>query len=447
MKFGRELLIYGKKCVMIDFLFLYEHRARELENSVYLSLPLEKKGYKVKIESMASFKKKFYKPRVVVVPHLYNESDTDFYTSFFSKKHRVKVISMQYEQNLPRNHFQDEFHRPKGFAKRGFHVAWGQKEYEKYLSNGIDEKNILRLGCIGIDFDTEQYRDYLLPKERLAKENNIDVQKKWIVFFSSFSAVGKNFNDEDIELIKSRKEQEAMQDKLIDWFDKVLSSDKFSDYLIIYRNHPSEILRNGIQELTKKYSSRFVIKDDYTIRHWINVSDLCMTVSSTTHVDAYFMGKNCLILRPIPVGKQADIYSLEGTSYIARFEQLCDAVELNEKNTNVETNSIIQYIYDNRINETVIDRYITAFEQVYHDKTGRGEFVSRGFKFRTSLAQDALGIICDLSHHFRLARLFKWSKRVARPAEIYEREVYRVRDDIITYKKRMRSTIMRTQDF
>ena len=84
---------------MLDVLILYEHRKREIENCALLLEELSYRGYKVRIESIFSPWKYFRNPKVLVVPHLYNEDQL----IHFAKNiwlNNTNILSLQYEQVL-----------------------------------------------------------------------------------------------------------------------------------------------------------------------------------------------------------------------------------------------------------------------------------------------------------------------------------------------------------
>ena len=86
----------------IDFLILYEHKERELENACYLSVLLKNRGYSVKVACIYSFIRFKYRPKVLVVPHLYDDKQVfDFITKYGDRK--CSVVNLQYEQILSKN--------------------------------------------------------------------------------------------------------------------------------------------------------------------------------------------------------------------------------------------------------------------------------------------------------------------------------------------------------
>ena len=422
---------------MTDFLFLYEHRARELENCIYLSLFLEERGYKVRIESMASFRKKIYKPKVIIAPHLYDDAQIIFYNSSIWQNRTAKMVSMQYEQNLYQNEDEMSFHIPKGNAKKAYHVAWGQSEYDMYSSNGISEENILRVGCLGLDFDIVDNCKYLMSRDELADRTGLNKNKKWFVFFSSVSWVGRNENEVEEEFRDLYESENKTQTALVKWFEEFLEDDDYSEYLIVYRNHPSEHVDQRIRRLESIYPERFRINNQYTIRHWIFAADINATVSSTTHVDAYYMGKKCYILRPVELERRYDLATLKDAETVSSYDDFCSIF----KNTNDDSqseNRSITYIYDNILNTPVVEKYVDGLETIINDSSERGTFVSERQDVKTAIIQDFLGVLCDASRIMKLSRFFRWNKKIYKACEMYEREMYLVRKDEKTYRERMK---------
>lgn len=64
--------------------------------------------------------------------------------------------------------------------------------------------------------------------------------------------------------------------------------------------------------------------DDYSIRHWINVSDYCCTWFSTSSIDAYFAGKPCSILRPFALDTDLEVETMYGVNKITDKEEFCN---------------------------------------------------------------------------------------------------------------------------
>ena len=425
---------------MIDFLILFEHRTRELENCVYLENALKKRGYKVKIAYMQSFYRKVCRPKVIITPHLYDDHQLVYFTSSIWNNRKSKVISLQYEQNLAQYANEWKNHCPKGEAKKAYHVAWGANEEKKYIDEGIDEKNVLRLGCLGLDFDCAQNKGYLLPKWSMAEHVGIPVEKKWIVFLSSFGAAGKEEFLVNPVYAKMKTDQEADRKKLLEWFKLLLGNKDFNEHIIIYRKHPVEKMDVSIIKLVKEYPGRFFVNNDLTIRHWIECSDYCVTLTSTSHVDAFFAQKPCYIVRPNPLDKDLEIDTLRGVVGITNYQDFCDALLCNH-DSNAMLEEQIYRVYDNNIDETVIEKYIDAFEEILKNNTKRGVVVSKKVGLRLSVVQDILGIFFDLGTRINMAAFLSLIPHFKNEALVCKRELYKLNDDIEFYRKRISSKL------
>ncbi len=84
----------------LDFLFIYEHKVRELENLCLLKYELDRRGYKVKIvhiEDAEALKamRPIYHAKVVVTMACYQNSSIEWHTKNFVKFD--KLIDMQWE--------------------------------------------------------------------------------------------------------------------------------------------------------------------------------------------------------------------------------------------------------------------------------------------------------------------------------------------------------------
>ena len=415
---------------MIDFLFLYEHRARELENCVYLATALKNKGYKVKIASMLSFEKKIFKPNVIVTPHLYDENQLRYYISSCWSGRKIKVISMQYEQVLNEYGRKTEIHRPKGEAKKAFHVAWGDNEVKEYLNNGILLSHILKVGSVSMDFNTRQYQKYLYSKRDLAKKYGIPEEKKWCIFFSSFTYCGRS--DESIEkrsfkdyAFRMKKIMEDSQPIILDWFEREINDNAY--VIFIYRKHPAETLGLHINTLKNRYPDKFYCIDDFSVRHWINVSDICLTWFSTTSLDIYFAEKPCLILRPVPIDSDLELETMYNIQKIQSYNEFHRSLN-QDGYIQEDFKRCIPNFICNKINQLVIDDYIDAFIQVAKSNDEGAIFVTTQDTLRNRMVENIMGVLCDICKYIKIASFVSlFSAKIGKTLEYYQQEVYGIR--------------------
>lgn len=418
----------------IDFLFLYEHRNRELENCAYLANVLKERGYSVKIESILSFAKKIYRPKIIIVPHLYDDNQVRYYTSSVWRRRKVKIIDMQYEQVLSAAVRKMQIHRPKDSAKKAFHVAWGTNEYNEYINNGIESSNILCVGSINLDFNTKHFQKYLIGREEIARLCGLPEEKKWCIFFSSFAycgkedAVLKNLSNYDVAL-RLKEITQRSKPEILEWFRNALNNNH--ELILIYRRHPAEIIGDDLIQFTKEYRNRFFLIEAYSVRHWINASDYCYTWFSTTSIDAYFANKPCHILRPYPLDFDLELEVLYGITNLETAEAFYHSLDNNYFSDNKMYEKNISKFFYNKVDEIVIGNYIDSFEYVLNDKCNDNIFESPNDNLRTRLVEDFLGILCDLAKCIHISRLISFfSKTLGSVVSYYEKEVFGQNEEI-----------------
>lgn len=413
---------------MIDFLFLYEHKVRELENCLYLASGLERRGYKTSICSMLSFKKMITKARIIVTPHLYDENQLNYYTMCLWPRHKMNVISMQYEQVLSEIDRKDNIHRPKGRAKLAYHVAWGQNEEFEYLDNGINPQNILRIGSISQDFNTCFYKGFMYSKDWISNRYNIPSTKKWCIFFSSFAYCGRS--DEQLNSLADattafilRDITEKTKPIILQWIKKAFIEN--DDIIFIYRKHPAEVVDNVLIDLCHELPERFFLIDDYSIRQWISVCDYFYTWFSTSSIDTYFAGKVCNILRPYPLDHELELETMYSSKKITNYSEFIETL-VDGRNNIILDNDSINLFFDNKVNSLVINDYLDSFERVYNEPIKNFVSSIKSYSLKTLIGLIVYSILCDFCKYFRLSRLCINRKgKLYRTLKYYEQEVYR----------------------
>ena len=86
--------------IQLDFLFVYEHKVRELENLCLMKYELDRRGYRTKIVYIDDAKNALADNPVYHAKVLCTMSCYDNYTLFWHTKHFVKfekVIDLQWE--------------------------------------------------------------------------------------------------------------------------------------------------------------------------------------------------------------------------------------------------------------------------------------------------------------------------------------------------------------
>ena len=354
---------------MVDFLILYEHKARELENSVLLSLYLEKKGYSVKLLQIDSFKNLFVRARVVLAPYAY-DNDNVFSFTYFPLCKVKKLINLQYEQIFVEKDEEKKVFYPKDIAQKCQIIAWGNHAYNSLQVCGVKKSNIRMVGHIGMDLDSDRFKCVFGSKKQLSQKLNIPTGKHWHMFISSF--IGGNLFQAQIDEVKKvlddydeRLNTDAVSQSLIvDWFERFLST--HPDTVIIYRPHPNEIITDAIVKLNESHSN-FTICSDYSIRQWIRVADSISTWYSTSVADVYFAHKACAILRPYPIPNEYEIQILKDAHLIKTYDDYLDFMDSGSKSFPI-CEDIVKGFYINSFNGDCHKRLGNVCIEILHDK-------------------------------------------------------------------------------
>lgn len=303
---------------MPDILMYYEHEVREIESVILLKVELERRGYSVDVvrigaddyDSVDFIKSKLKeRPKVLVVPFMYGDNNYNSLAWFKGKLIPVeKIVNLQWEQVISKAWDENGFHYPSGIAQYANHVCWGEESNRQLISKGIDPVKAPVCGAVQLDFLRERFRSFYKSKHELAAEFNIDVNKKWILYISSFTL--SNESDEKIKNASRMvgdstnlfgRMAQSMYDskiKTLEFIESLINKDK--ECIFIYRPHPGEN-NDEIRKFAEKYPNRFIVISEYSVKQWIVACDFINTWISTSIIEAYFANKMCNIIRPTKV--------------------------------------------------------------------------------------------------------------------------------------------------
>ncbi|MEG2770324.1 MAG: hypothetical protein RR902_05850, partial [Oscillospiraceae bacterium] len=177
----------------VDFLFIYELKARELENLCLLRAELEKRGYSVAFLNSwygINHKPVRYNARVLVVSACYDGGTLGFFSSFAGKFRQV--ANLQWEQIMSNDKVfdKDSVWYISGLARAATHISWGDWNKNRLIDFcGVPKENVKITGHIGLDFLRKEFDGYYLTKEKLFEQYNLTKYKKVCLFISSFSLI------------------------------------------------------------------------------------------------------------------------------------------------------------------------------------------------------------------------------------------------------------------
>jgi len=294
----------------LDFLFLYEHRVRELENLCLIKYELDKRGYKTEIRYIEDAEnalavKPFIHARVLLVMACYNNQTLEWQTKNFVKFD--KVIDMQWE-NIVYPKDEDRKDAYKNYMEIGkdvVRVSWGKQNQRRMLDVvKMDPKKLKVTGHVGMDFLREPLTGYYLSRKDLFEKYQVPMDKKVILFASPYYGdtleesyirdmcvrFGDNWVDYYDFMCKSQKQ-------VLAWMEKILRED--NDICFVFRPHPGHPSKCA-QELADKYNNFKIISGE-SVKQWIVTCDKVYTGNSSVVVEAYFAKKMCQLLFPLPV--------------------------------------------------------------------------------------------------------------------------------------------------
>lgn len=315
----------------MEFVLFYESIERELQNAYLLKSELNKRGHELYIcnpfRMYNATREKFdFMPDVILTPYLYEDEHTDLFRCLFTSKIK-RIVNLQYEQILTNNKKDIELQVPHGLNKNAIHLCWGKNWQQILVKNGIKEENLPIVGNINIDMDRERFYSLYKTKEEIAKEYDLDKNKNWILFISSFAV--SNLNEKRYGFYTERQGKEAIDIRIkienetkkifFKWIIKYISENNCE---FIYRPHPGEAIDEYLMNIENKYENFHIIKQD-SVRSWIKVCDKIHTWYSTCIVDIYFMKKTCSIIRPIDLPEIMHNDILNTGNFTKDYESFC----------------------------------------------------------------------------------------------------------------------------
>lgn len=428
----------------IDVLILYESKNREIESLCFLQQEIINKGYSCKILSIYDPTKYFYKAGVLIVPHLYDDNQLKGFGLNLWRSN-TKIISLQWEQVLVKGMQDIGIHNPKGQAKYAHHIAWGKDQELRYIKHGIEPSNIWTTGSISMDLLNDRFTKYFLTKEEIGEKLNIDPNKEWVLFISSFSCANfplttlHKFSKKNPTIYEFAELCTATSAIIVDWFKR--AAELFPDKIIIYRPHPGE-LHNEItlSELQKQNNIKIV--SEFSMRQWVKVADHIYNWCSTSLADIYFAKKGCHIIRPISVPEKLDFDIFDDLQKITSFNDFIESMKSEPPKIN---SSLMNYYYGSPDNGFAYEKITNLVDNLLQEKIPGHNF--KYSKKNWFYISDSNSIISNLKNwvgifFFYVCRFFMIKKipflpKVQHILNIYKTNIYGINKDIKNYNKKI----------
>lgn len=439
----------------IDVLIIYELKSRELENSALIATELERRGYSTQILYNYSVSKRYnLSPKVVIVPHAYNEEHMAFYLQNRWNSNR-KVLSMQYEQILSESS-EDGVHNPTGQARQAQHTAWGQAQVKRYLLHGIEKSHIHDTGSVSMDLFRHEFRSYFRSREQIGQEFHLDNHKEWILFISSFSYANRSKEtlDEYAKLEPSAFEFAKLSDlsyqEILLWLERAAKD--YPEKIFIYRKHPAETDDVRLHILEHNYPN-FRCIDTYSMRQWSLVVDKLYNWYSTSLADVYFANKSCYILRPVPIPRETEVSIMKNAEFITSLDGFLKTISEKGYYFPIQSEDI-SYFYSNKSDgKMAYQKVADLCEQMMKDDSMGYDYrltYPHGLKFYVKYLYDI--ILYEYGKRYRTNQIFikllnriPLFKKVASKLTLYNNDLYRAEELVNEYKQKFEIIISKIE--
>lgn len=394
----------------MDILFYTEVDNRELDAACLVKHEMERRGYKVKVQRYnricESGNHTLYKPTMLILPWLYND---EFLFNFINNNNmgKLKIVNLQSEQILSENFIKNNYHMPKENCIYGHHLAWGQVTKERFIGAGIPEENIITIGNINIDFNSEKLINVYADKEEIAKDFSLDFSKEWVLFISSFTHPSMTEEERSSYLRRFPFLKDFIdiatesQKTLIKWFERFVSDNPDKEF--IYRPHPIELKNDTLLKLAEKYSNFHVISQ-LSIRQWVRVCEHNTTWFSTSIADVYYQKKDCAILRPLAIPRNADCELFYDCNAISDYDSFLNFIKRSgESKFPIVAQQFEKYYGTNECGEN----YIIFCDQLERILKSRSTMPTINVKasFISRIRRNSVSFIFYLNNIFNLSKL------------------------------------------
>lgn len=361
--------------IKIDFLFIYEHKVRELENLCLMKYELDRRGYSTDIVYIDDARNAIadtpvYYARVVCTMACY-----DNYTLFWHTKQFVrfeKVIDLQWENIVyaKDEEREDAYKNYWGIGKEVVHVSWGKNNVERLLRVAhLDERKVKLTGHVGMDFLQEPLKRYYMSREELFTRYNIPADKEVILFASPYygdclskeyiAGMCRAFGEDWPEYYKFMCKSQRV---VLEWFERLCS--EFPETVVIFRPHPGHPSAMA-NELAVKYDNFRIISDE-SVKQWIVVCDRVYTGNSSVVVEAFFAKKMCQLLFPFPTTPGFELQMITDSQKITSWDEFHESV-ITDKGTFPTPETSIEEIYLIDWKTPNYIKFADMAEEVLHD--------------------------------------------------------------------------------
>lgn len=340
----------------LDFLFVYEHKVRELENLCLIKYELDRRGYRTEIRYIEAAEnelavKPFIHAKVLLVMACYDNSALAWQIKNYVKFD--KVIDMQWENIVyPKDEEREgAFKNYREIGKAVPHVSWGRQNVKRLLEAAhLDRKMVKMVGHVGMDFLREPLSRYYLSREELFRRYDLAVGSKTVFFASPY--YGDTLPQEYIADMCSRfgenwteyyKFMCDSQHIVLKWLEDICREQP--DLQIVFRPHPGH--PSLMAQRAAERCPNFRIISGESVKQWIVTCDKVYTGNSSVIVEAFFARKMCQLLFPLPVTEGFELKLISDSRKLTNYEEFRKSVLAEEEQFPTPQSSIEEiYLID-----------------------------------------------------------------------------------------------------
>ncbi len=414
-----------------DVIIIYERKAREYLGCCLLKAELEKRGYSAWI-CHHSYRHMWLcriiaKPKVVISLCALTTELMPGWTvmdqhSCFLRGSADYYINLQAEQLFRNGEDTYNIVFDAAYKEKIYYVCWGEWRARQLRSHGIDEEHIVITGALQRDLCQPRFSGLYANKQELAKRHQIDLEKEWILFISSFPYV--TYTKEELhwgaKVMNACREQVTVDtvyelreaailtyQTILSWIDQYLGENNHQ--VMIYRPHPGEKMTPMIENLLKKYPDTFKVIFEDGIQQWICVCDYVDTWVSTAMAETVFLKKHCNIIQPFPAPPGFQPVFMDKFPKILSYEQFADAHRKKNLSDRMPEGDILSQYYSNKMAYVSICDLV---ENLYQKKSPRfygskAKIIKYIFSRQYLLSLYAVFV---LTFHIKLSKIIPFEK-------------------------------------
>lgn len=326
--------------IELDFLFIYEHKVRELENLCLMKYELDKRGYKSKIVYIedpdnALAPKPIYHTKVLCMMACYNNHTLRWHVKDYVKFD--KIIDLQWENIVyPKDEKREgAFKNYTEIGKNVVRVSWGKQNVKRLLEVAhMDPRKVKLIGHVGMDFLREPLCKYYYTKEELFNKYKIPLNAKVILFASPY--YGDSLSQEYIDDMCMRFGEDWIdyykfmcesQHIVLEWIENICI--KNANIFFVFRPHPGH--PSMMAQKIENRCTNFRIISEESVKQWILACDEVYTGNSSVVVEAFFAKKMCQLLFPLPTPQGFELKLISDSRKLTSFEEFEESIFETQK--------------------------------------------------------------------------------------------------------------------